>query len=129
EAIEGFLLLRPNVPLTFVNADVAKDQIMALIAGRPVPPRALVLDIGATADLDVATMDMLAALLVELGVLGIDLRLSQVRGSVRDRLRRSGQMARIGEDHCFLSNEAAVAAPLPPLPDALAGPAASDESE
>ncbi|MFL5718891.1 MAG: SulP family inorganic anion transporter [Chloroflexota bacterium] len=117
EAIEGFLLLRPNVALTFVNADVAKDQIMALIAGRPEPPRALVLDIGATADLDVATMDMLGALLVESGVLGIDLRLSQVRGSVRDRLRRSGLMARLGEDHCFLSDEAAVAARLPVRPD------------
>ena len=53
-------ILRPNVPLTFVNADVAKDQIMALIAARPEPPRAVVIDIGATADLDVATMDMLA---------------------------------------------------------------------
>ena len=80
EPIEGFLLLRPNVPLTFVNADVAKDQIMALIAALPEPPRAVVIDIGATADLDVATMDMMAALLVELGVLGVDLRLSQVRG-------------------------------------------------
>ena len=59
-------MLRPNVPLTFVNADVAKDQIMALIAARADAPRALVLDIGATADLDVATTDMLAGLHVEL---------------------------------------------------------------
>ena len=68
--IEGFLILRPNVPLTFVNADVAKDQVMAQISARPEPPRALVLDIGATADFDVATMDMLAALSLELGRLG-----------------------------------------------------------
>ena len=27
EPVEGFLLLRPNVPLTFVNADVAKDHV------------------------------------------------------------------------------------------------------
>jgi high affinity sulfate transporter 1 len=117
EPIAGFLLLRPNVPLTFVNADVAKDQIMGLIAARPEPPRAVVVDIGATADLDVATMDMMAALLVELGVLGVELRLSQVRGSVRDRMRRSGLMASVGEDHCFLSDEAAVAAPLPERPE------------
>ena len=105
------------MPLTFVNADVAKDQIMGLIAARPEPPRAVVVDIGATADLDVATMDMMAALLVELGVLGVELRLSQVRGSVRDRMRRSGLMASVGEDHCFLSDEAAVAAPLPERPE------------
>ncbi len=120
-AIDGFLILRPNVPLTFVNADVAKDQVMAHIGGQAVPPQALILDIGATADFDVATMDMLAALSVELGRLAIDLRLSQVRGSVRDRMRRSGLMTTIGEDHCFLSDEAAAAVPLPDRPEP-AGP-------
>ena len=59
EPVEGFLLLRPNVPLTFVNADVAKDQVIALVRARAPGPRAVVLDIGATADLDVATTDML----------------------------------------------------------------------
>jgi sulfate permease, SulP family len=113
ERVEGFLLVRPNVPLTFVNADVAKDQITALIRAQPVAPRALVLDIGATADLDVATTDMLSALLAEVHESDIDLRLAQVRGSVRDRMRRTGLMSVIGEDHCYLSNEAAVAAPLP----------------
>ena len=124
-AIDGFLILRPNVPLTFVNADVAKDQVMAHITARSERPRALVIDIGATADFDVATMDMLAALSVELGRLAIDLRLSQVRGSVRDRMRRSGLMTTIGEDHCFLSDEAAVAVPLPdpPVPSGPEGPA------
>jgi MFS superfamily sulfate permease-like transporter len=109
EPVAGFLVLRPNVPLTFVNADVAKDQIMALITGRDDQPRALVLDTGATADLDVATTDMLASLHAELAGRGIDLRLAQVRGSVRDRMRRTGLMTTIGEDHCYLSVEAAVA--------------------
>ena len=31
--VAGFLMLRPNVPLTFVNADVAKDQVMAQVRG------------------------------------------------------------------------------------------------
>jgi sulfate permease, SulP family len=118
--VAGFLILRPNVPLTFVNADVAKDQVMALVRARPDPPAAIVLDIGATADLDVATTDMLTALHADLHEAGIELRLSQVRGSVRDRMRRTGLMTTIGEDHCFLSDEAAVAAPLPVPPSAPA---------
>ena len=101
-------MLRPNVPLTFVNADVAKDQIMTLIAERADTPRALVVDIGATADLDVATTDMLAALHAELAGRGVEVRLAQVRGSVRDRMRRTGLMTTIGEDHCYLSVVAAV---------------------
>ena len=122
--VAGFLMLRPNVPLTFVNADVAKDQVMALVRARPDRPAAIVLDIGATADFDVATTDMLTALHADLHDAGIELRLSQVRGSVRDRMRRTGLMTTIGEDHCFLSDEAAVAAPLPPL----SVPSATDEA-
>jgi high affinity sulfate transporter 1 len=115
--VPGFLLVRPNVPLTFVNADVAKDHIMDLIRTQPTVPAALVLDIGATADLDVATTDMFATLHTELREKGVDLRLAQVRGSVRDRMRRTGLMAVIGEDHCYLSDAAAIAAPLPPSPE------------
>jgi SulP family sulfate permease len=111
EPVPGFLLVRPNVPLTFVNADVAKDQIMALVRGLATPPAALVLDIGATADLDVATTDMLAALHADLADNAIELRLSQVRGSVRDRMRRTGLMTTIDEGRCYLSDEAAVAIP------------------
>jgi sulfate permease, SulP family len=110
--VPGFLLLRPNVPLTFVNADVAKDQIIALIRAHSIPPSALVLDISATADLDVATTDMLASLVADLREREVELRLAQVRGSVRDRMRRTGLMDLVGEDHCYLSDEAAIAAPL-----------------
>ena len=123
EPVAGFLIVRPNVPLTFVNADVAKDQIMALIRARPVAPRVLVLDIGATADFDVATTDMLATLLTDVHESGIDLRLAQVRGSVRDRMRRTGLMTVIGEARCYYSVEAAVAAPVatPPPIEATRG--------
>ena len=112
-AVEGFLIVRPNVPLTFVNADVANDQIMGLVGSRPVAPAVLVLDIGATADLDVATTDMLSALAKDLADGGIDLRLAQVRSSVRDRMRKTGLIDAIGEERCFYSVEAAVAAAIP----------------
>lgn len=133
EPIPGFLMVRPNVPLTFVNADVAKDQIMDLVKALPTPPRAVVMDIGATSDLDVATTDMLTALHTDLGESSIELRLAQVRGSVRDRMRRTGLMEVIGERHCYLSDEAAIAAPLPDPPsvvaDASTGPATDDPTE
>jgi MFS superfamily sulfate permease-like transporter len=114
EPVEGFLLLRPNVPLTFVNADVAKDHVIALVRARAAGTRAVVLDIGATADLDVATTDMLMALASELALAGVDLRLAQVRGTVRDRMRKTGLVDTIGEERWFLSDEAAVAAPIAP---------------
>jgi high affinity sulfate transporter 1 len=108
--VEDFLIVRPNVPLTFVNADVAKDQIVALVRSRAVATAVLVLDIGATADLDVATTDMLSTLVSNLRGDGIDLRLAQVRSSVRDRMRLTGLIDVVGEERCFYSVEAAVAA-------------------
>jgi MFS superfamily sulfate permease-like transporter len=102
------LILRPNVPLTFVNASVARDQIIRLIGAAESPPSLLILNISATADLDVATIDMLNELIADLGRRSIELRLAQVRGTVRDRMRRTGLMDAVGEERVFLSVSTAV---------------------
>jgi hypothetical protein len=55
---------------------------------------------------------MLASLFTELDSAGVELRLAQVRGSVRDRMRRTGLVDLIEEKQWFLSDEVAVAAPF-----------------
>ncbi len=109
-AVPGVLILRPEVPLTFVNSGVAKDQIVAAVRAARPQPTVLVLDLSATADLDIATIDMFAELIAFLRDLGITLRLAQVRGTVRDRMRRSGLMASVGETNVYLAMVAAVEA-------------------
>jgi sulfate permease, SulP family len=109
-AIPGLLILRPNVPLTFVNASVAKDQIIRMIRAAAPQPSVVILDISATADLDVATIDMLNELIGELRRLSIELVLAQVRGTVRDRMRRTGLMDVVGENRVFQSVSTAVEA-------------------
>jgi high affinity sulfate transporter 1 len=106
--VPGVLILRPDVPLTFVNSNVAKDQIVAMVRGAHPPPEAVVLDLSATADLDIATIDMFGELIAFLRDRGIALRLAQVRGTVRDRMRRSGLMDSIGEAQVYLALVAAV---------------------
>ena len=113
-SLPGVLILRPSVPLTFVNASVAKDQIIRLIAATEPPPAVLILNIGATADLDVATIDMFNELIADLERRPIELRLAQVRGPVRDRMRRTGLMDAVGEERVFLSVSSAVEDRLPP---------------
>ena len=108
--VPGVLILRPDVPLTFVNSSVAKDQIVAAVRAAEPPPEAVVLDLSATADLDIATIDMFGELVTFLGERGIALRLAQVRGTVRDRMRRSGLMASVGEAQVYLALVAAVEA-------------------
>ena len=71
------------------------------------PPRAILLDLGASADLDIGTSDMLRDLNSDLRQANIDLLFAQVRGSVRRRMRLTGLFDHIGEDHIFLSVAAA----------------------
>lgn len=106
--VAGLLLLRLDAPLYFFNANVARTAILGSIAEADPKPSAVVLDIGSTSDLDITTADMLRQLAGDLRERSIDLLLAQVRGSVRDRMRRSDLMDVVGEDHVHMSVAAAV---------------------
>jgi MFS superfamily sulfate permease-like transporter len=95
--------------LYFFNANVARTQILAQTTG-DAPPRAILLDLAASADLDIGTMDMLRDLCSDLRAKQIDLLFAQIRGSVRDRMRKAGLLDHIGADHLYASTAAAVAA-------------------
>lgn len=106
ELIPGLVILRLDAPLYFFNANVARTQILDLTKENP--PRAILLDLGASADLDIGTSDMLQALISDLRQAGIDMLFSQVRSSVRDRMRLTGLLDHIGTDHIFASIASAV---------------------
>ena len=107
QPIPGMVILRMDAPLYFFNANVARTQIMAQTSVES-PPRAILLDLGASADLDIGTSDMLRDLTSDLRRANIDLLFAQVRGSVRQRMRVTGLFDHLGEDHIFPSVEAAV---------------------
>ena len=106
--VPGLLIVRLDAPLYFLNANVARGQILGLVTASQPPPRAILFDLGASADLDVASLDMLKNLVRELEEAGVDVLLAEVRGRVRDRLRKAGVMAKIGENRIYLSVPAAV---------------------
>jgi high affinity sulfate transporter 1 len=108
EPIDDLLIVRLDAPLYFFNANVAKDQILDLVAARDPAPHGILIDLAATADLDVTTTDMLFELVGDLEERPIEVMLAQVKGSVRDRMRRTGLMERIGEDRLYLSVGSAV---------------------
>lgn len=85
----GLLALRLEGPLLYFNVRHVHDQIQALIQDRP-DTRLLVLNLGMTAQLDLAGCEMLEDLHRSLAARGIDLALAEVHGHFRDALRRSG---------------------------------------
>jgi MFS superfamily sulfate permease-like transporter len=78
------------------------------VLGRMPGPRGVLIDLAATADLDVTTTDMLFELVGDLRSRSIGVLVAQVRGTVRDRLRKTGLMDELGEDRVYLSIGSAV---------------------
>ena len=134
QRIQGLVILRLDAPLYFFNANVARTQILAQAATDP-PPQAILLELGASADLDIGTADILRDLCSDLRANQIDLLFAQIRGSVRDRMLKTGLLEHIGEDHLYASTAAAVTAfqarpaPAEALPAAPAEPSKDQTSD
>jgi MFS superfamily sulfate permease-like transporter len=134
QRIPGLVILRLDAPLYFFNANVARTQILAQAATDP-PPQAILLELGASADLDIGTADILRDLCSDLRANQIDLLFAQIRGSVRDRMLKTGLLEHIGEDHLYASTAAAVTAfqarpaPAEALPAAPAEPSKDQTSD
>ncbi len=108
EPVPGLIIVRLDAPLYFFNANVARTQIFDIVAALETPPRGVLIDLSATADLDVTTTDMLFELVADLRTRSIEVLVAQVRGTVRDRLRKTGLMDELGEDRVYLSITSAV---------------------
>jgi high affinity sulfate transporter 1 len=108
EPIPRLVIVRLDAPLYFFNANVAKAEILEIVAGQEVEPLGVLIDLAATADLDVTTTDMLFELVGDLRSRSIEVLVAQVKGTVRDRLRKTGLMTDLGEDRVYLSIGSAV---------------------
>jgi high affinity sulfate transporter 1 len=106
--VPGIVILRVDAPLYFFNANVAHTQILRLVDAPDPRPRAVVIDLAATGDLDVTTADMVGGLVRDMQERAVAVAFAQVRGPVRDRLRRTGLTDAIGEGRIYASVGAAV---------------------
>jgi len=108
KSLPGLLILRIDTPLFFANANVTRSQILKSISTSVPPPKAVLLDIGASAGLDFTSLDMLKTLFSELEATKIELLLAHVSDPVREKLRRSGLLDKLGESRIFLSLDSGV---------------------
>lgn len=107
--VPGLLMARIDAPLYYFNVNHVVGHLRELIDAAAPAPRALLLDVGSSADLDLSTMDVLRSFVAELRERDISVLFSHVRGPVRDRLERLGVLGAV-EEQLFLSTGAAVRA-------------------
>ncbi len=86
----GVLVVRCESALVYFNVDYVRDRFLQLLTARTDPVRLVVFFLGAVPRVDLAGAELLSDLLKTLRTRGIDLRLADVHGEVRDALRRIG---------------------------------------
>ena len=90
---DGVLIVRSDGPLLYPNANAVKERVLALVAERS--PRAVILDLSGSTELDIQTADMLDELAAALHRDGIELCLAEVRAPALEILARSGVAERV----------------------------------
>jgi high affinity sulfate transporter 1 len=108
--VPGLLVLRLEAPLFYANASLVARRIKRLVGSSDPPPRAVVLDAGAIADLDITSAEILDQLVTALHSANVDFAFAEVRAPVTRRARRTGLLATIGENRVFHTIDEAVAA-------------------
>ncbi len=106
----GVLVLRLDSPLFWANASAACDEVIALVEQSEDEVYAVLLDLEATSQLDITSIDALDRLLEFLRDRDIDLVLVRVFHRARGALNRSGFTERLSEDRIWHSISAGVRA-------------------
>jgi sulfate permease, SulP family len=103
---DTLLSMRVDESLYFANARYLEDQINARIAGQPLT-RNLVLVCPAINDIDLSALESLESINARLKDAGVTFHLSEVKGPVVDKLKRSGFLPHL-TGKVFLSQHQAV---------------------
>ncbi len=111
-AVPGFLIVRPEQMMFFVNANEIRDALTTALAQHGRHPDVIVLDLALTADLDVPAADALSDLHQRLEAAGIQLWVAGLIPPVRARMQAAGLVEVIGAHHVFDDLAAALVAYL-----------------
>jgi len=107
--IPGLVLFRWDAPLFFANAEFFKERALDAVATSPTPVRWLVITAEPVTSVDVTACDMVADLDEALHAQGIELCFAELKDPVKDKLKRFGLFAQLGENYFFPTIGAAVA--------------------
>ncbi len=108
EQVPYLLIFRPNGILFFANANRIRNRLRELTRPSHQPLRAVVMNLEASPEIDVTTLEMLEQLRSELHESGIELYLARVSDRVSDLFARSGFIERVGSNRIFPGVDLAV---------------------
>jgi MFS superfamily sulfate permease-like transporter len=108
QRLPGLVLFRWDAPLFFANAGIFQDHVEHAIRKSPTPVRWVVVTAEPITDIDTTAADTVRELLDDLRDAGIRLCFAEMKGPVKDQLKRYELFAEIGPDSFFPTIETAV---------------------
>jgi high affinity sulfate transporter 1 len=106
--IPGLILFRWDAPLFFANAEAFKGRVLEEASSSPEPPRWFVVAAEPITSVDVTAADALCELEQALNGDGVRLCFAELKDPVKDKLRKFGTFASLGEANFFPTINAAV---------------------
>ena len=106
--IPGLVLFRWDAPLFFANAEFFKERVLEAVAKSAMPVRWLVVAAEPVTSVDVTAGDTIAELDKTLHEMGIEFCFAELKDPVKDKLKRFGLFAQLGENYFFPTVGAAV---------------------
>jgi MFS superfamily sulfate permease-like transporter len=108
KTVPGLLIARPENGLFFANAAGIRETILSEMQSSAEPVKAVLLDLGATTDLDVPSAEMLDSLLEDLSSRNVRLMFTRMITPVRQLLELAGVMEKIKPQDIFIGPVEAV---------------------
>ncbi len=106
--VPGLVMFRWDAPLFFANAEQFQTRALDAVASAPGPVHWLVVTAAPVTSVDVTAADVLADLHHSLGAAGITLCFAEMKGPVKDTLKRFGLFSMFGEQRFFATAGEAV---------------------
>ncbi len=106
--IDGLVLFRWDAPLFFANAELFNQRVLDAVAESPTPVSRVVVAAEPITSVDVTSSDAVAELAQQLKADGITLCFAELKDPVKDKLKRFGLFAVLGEACFFPTIESAV---------------------
>jgi high affinity sulfate transporter 1 len=99
--IPGLVIFRWDAPLFFANAEIFRERVLSAVAEAPTPTRRVVVAAEPVTDVDLTAADMLAELDQTLHAAGIELCFAEMKGPVKDLLKRYELFVDLGAQNFF----------------------------
>ena len=108
EIANEFIIVRMDARLFYANMNVFKDKILGLVENNKQQTKAIIIVGKAINGIDSSSIQMLKVLIDKLKEDNVKVYFSGLKGPIKDKIKKSGQLTNELNNKCFLSIDATI---------------------